>query len=55
MEEHWQAQVTENLINQEIIDLAMQFGLEPYELVAILSEWAMWQADTFSWIYVNRN
>ena len=55
MNEHWQAQETESMINQEIIDLATQFGLDPWELVDILNTWAMWQAETFSWIYVNRN
>ena len=45
----------QEIIDQEILNLAIKHGLEPVDVTRLLTDWAAWQNENSSWVYVNRN
>ena len=55
MDEFDKQQMVQESITIEIQILAREYGIEVAELMRLLNDWAAWQNENLSWVYVNRN
>ncbi len=48
-------EVIKMAMNDKIIELSITYGLEPADVMRLLSDWGTWMNENLSWQFVNKN